>query len=73
MHAIRVARGLSRAEVARRLPATTRAGRKSKKKATRMRVWRLESGATEIKASELPAIAKALETTVEALLGLEPA
>ncbi|HET9063742.1 MAG TPA: helix-turn-helix transcriptional regulator [Candidatus Binatia bacterium] len=59
MRKIREARGLSRAEVARRL------------KTTRMRVWRLENEATAIVADDLPAIARAIKTTVAALLGLE--
>ena len=61
MREIREARGLSRAEVARRL------------KTTRMRVWRLENEANRIPADELPAIARALRTTVAALHGLESA
>lgn len=52
---------MSRATLARRL------------KTTRMRVWRLENGATAIKADHLPAIARALKTTVAALHGLEAA
>lgn len=48
--------GMSRAELAQKL------------KTKRMRVWRIETGTTPIRADELPAWARALKTNVTELL-----
>jgi transcriptional regulator with XRE-family HTH domain len=52
---MRVRKKLSRAQLARRLGTT------------RMRIWRLENGATEVSADDVARIAEQLECRVETL------
>lgn len=56
IQACREALGLSRADLAKRL------------KTTRLRVWRIETGKTELPSSELPAFARALTVDVAELV-----
>ena len=63
MRAICKAKGISCESLASKL--TTK-----RRRWTRMRVWRLQNGGTRIIADDVPAIAKALGTTILDLYGL---
>lgn len=56
IQAVREARGMSRAQLAKKL------------RTSRVRVWRLETGITPIHADYLPKVAKALDSTVAELV-----